>query len=242
VLAVATAVLGAALLTLLVFAGAAEHTITGAALLAFAAGWAVLAAASARLTDQPQRWAAVPAAALGVVGTGLLAIAPDEAALTASGWVWPPALFALTVWMTRHGRRAITGRATWVAYPVFAFFAVAAVGGMVETVALAHDRAALAMPGKSYDVGGRHLHMSCTGTGSPTVVLTSGTGEFSASWARVSALVSEATRVCAYDRAGQGWSDDAPRPQDAHAIAADLRALLPARTFLSATHSEASTT
>ena len=45
-----------------VFAGAAEYVITGSALLAFAAGWAMLAVLSTRLTSQPQRWAYVPAA------------------------------------------------------------------------------------------------------------------------------------------------------------------------------------
>ena len=44
------------------FAGAREHVITGSVLLAFAAAWAVLAVLSERWTDQPQRWAFVPAA------------------------------------------------------------------------------------------------------------------------------------------------------------------------------------
>jgi len=62
------------------------------------------------------------------------------------------------------------------------------------------------------NAGGAY-HMTCAGTGSPTVVLVSGTGEMSASWARVVPQVTPRTRVCAYDRAGQGWSDDAPHPQ-----------------------------
>lgn len=47
----------AAVLPLIVFAGAPEPVITGSALLGFAAGWAVLPLLSARITDQPQRWA-----------------------------------------------------------------------------------------------------------------------------------------------------------------------------------------
>jgi pimeloyl-ACP methyl ester carboxylesterase len=43
---------------------------------------------------------------------------------------------------------------------------------------------------------------------------------------RVRAQVATATRVCAYDRAGQGWSDDTDSPRDALGIAADLHALL----------------
>nr|WP_239522411.1 alpha/beta fold hydrolase [Geodermatophilus sabuli] len=80
------------------------------------------------------------------------------------------------------------------------------------------------MPGQLYDVGGYRLHLDCTGSGGPTVVLTSGLGEFSANWARVAPAVAGTTRVCVYDRAGQGWSDDAPSEHDGGA--ADLHALL----------------
>jgi len=38
--------------------------------------------------------------------------------------------------------------------------------------------------------------------------------------------VSPSTRVCAYDRAGQAWSDDVSDPQDGLAIATDLHRLL----------------
>ena len=47
-----------------------------------------------------------------------------------------------------------------------------------------------------------------------------------AGWARITAEVSRTTRVCTYDRAGQGWSDDVDAPQDGLAIAADLHTLL----------------
>ena len=50
----------------------------------------------------------------------------------------------------------------------------------------------------------------------------------SPNWARITAEVSRTTRVCAYDRAGQGWSDDVDAPQDGLAIAADLHTLLAA--------------
>ena len=60
----------AAVLPLVVFGGGSEAVITGSALLGFAAGWAMLALLSTRMTDQPQRWAWVPAAALGATGWG----------------------------------------------------------------------------------------------------------------------------------------------------------------------------
>ena len=61
------------------------------------------------------------------------------------------------------------------------------------------------------------LYLDCRGQGSPTVVLDNGLGEVAASWARIVAEVDTTTRVCAYDRAGQGWSEDTdPRPGRRH--------------------------
>ena len=214
----------AAVLPLLAFAGTTESAVTGSALLGFAIGWAMLALLSTRLTDQPQRWAWVPAAALGGTGLGLLVVAPDDPGLTAASWVWPPLLLALAVWIGMRVRRSMSaGR--WLLYPVVVVMAVAAVGGAAETVGLAADQHSYAMPGRLYDVGGHRLHLDCTGSGGPTVVLMSGLGGSSASWARIAPAVADTTRVCAYDRAGQGWSD-AAAPQNGVAAAADLHTLL----------------
>jgi pimeloyl-ACP methyl ester carboxylesterase len=223
-------VVGAAVATLVAFPGAAEFVITGSTLLAFAVSWAMLAALSARLTSQPQRWAYVPAAVMGATGLGLIAFTPGNTALTDAGWVWPPVMFALACWMGVQIRRTLTGRARWLLYPVIGVLALASVGGFAETIVLHHRADSMAMPGTSYDIGGRSLHMHCTGagTGSPTVVLESGLGEMSSSWARIQQSVTETTRVCAYDRAGQGWSDDADAPEDGLAVARDLHALLAA--------------
>ena len=65
-------------------------------------------------------------------------------------------------------------------------------------------------------------------TAAPTVVLFNGLGEISASWARITARSAHTTRVCAYDRAGQGWSDDVAEPAGRRAAAADLHVLLDA--------------
>jgi pimeloyl-ACP methyl ester carboxylesterase len=64
------------------------------------------------------------------------------------------------------------------------------------------------------------------GQGSPTVVLDSGLGDFSAQWVRVQRRVSGTTRVCAYDRAGMGWSEMGPDPRDAEQITSELHTLL----------------
>ena len=54
------------------FIAAQENVLTGAVLLGFAFGWALLAVLSVRFTDQPQRWAAAPAVFMGVAGLALL--------------------------------------------------------------------------------------------------------------------------------------------------------------------------
>lgn len=223
---ITTGLVGSLVLTLGVFGGSAEHVISGFALLAFAVGWALLAALSARFTSRPQRWARVPAAVMAVAGLTLLLAQPDDRTLNAAGWVWPPVVVALAVWIFVHVRRGFAGRVRWLLYPVVASLALGAVGGMYETAARARDLHAHRAPGTLYDVGGHRLHLYCTGTGRPTVVLASGLGGTSPGWTRITAEVRRTTRVCAYDRAGQGWSDDVDAPQDGLAIAADLHTLL----------------
>ena len=67
-----------------------------------------------------------------------------------------------------------------------------------------------APPGRLIDIGGRKLHLYCTGTGSPTVILIAGGGAFSIDWALVQPKVAQNTRVCSYDRSGLAWSDSGP--------------------------------
>jgi pimeloyl-ACP methyl ester carboxylesterase len=93
--------------------------------------------------------------------------------------------------------------------------------------------------------GGRSMHIECSGTGSPTVVLVSGLRSSAQEWRTTR---SEATppsppvfdelarthRVCAYDRPGTivgegvSRSDPSPQPTDAATAAADLHATLAA--------------
>jgi pimeloyl-ACP methyl ester carboxylesterase len=222
-----TGLITALLLTLVVFAGAGESTILGSALLAFATGWALLARWSARRTGQPQRWAIVPAGAMAATGAAVLGLAPGDSALTALGWVWPPALLVLAVWTARQARQHLHTRArTWLVLPVVGSLALSALGGAYETVRLSADSRSIHAPGRIVDIGGRNLHLQCSGTGSPVVVLSSGLGEHSTSWSWITAEVSKTTTVCAYDRAGQVWSDDSSVAPDGVAIARDLHAIL----------------
>ncbi len=62
------------------------------------------------------------------------------------------------------------------------------------------------------DVGGYRLYVKCIGVGSPTVILEAGLGSSSKTWDLVMPEVSKRTRVCSYDRPGEGRGDPAPRP------------------------------
>jgi len=103
---------------------------------------------------------------------------------------------------------------------------LAAIGASYQAIATANDRRHFPAPGQLVDVGGYKLHINCMGQGSPTVILESGLAYPSSIWGWVQPEVAHATRVCAYDRAGVGWSDPGPEPRDGLQIARDLHTLL----------------
>ncbi|MBS0580583.1 MAG: alpha/beta fold hydrolase [Proteobacteria bacterium] len=76
--------------------------------------------------------------------------------------------------------------------------------------------------------GGRAINLLCEGTGAPTVILEAGAGGSTLEWRKVQPAVAQFTQVCAYDRAGMGFSDAGPLPRSADAVVADLEALLAA--------------
>jgi pimeloyl-ACP methyl ester carboxylesterase len=80
--------------------------------------------------------------------------------------------------------------------------------------------------GKLVDVGGYRLHLHCQGERGPSVVLDAGQGESSLSWFGIQSEIAKATRVCAYDRAGLGWSEPSLRPRTARVMAEELHNLL----------------
>jgi pimeloyl-ACP methyl ester carboxylesterase len=67
--------------------------------------------------------------------------------------------------------------------------------------------------GRMVDLGGHRLHVHCTGSGRPTVVVENGLGDFSFDWVLVERRVAEFARICTYDRAGYAWSDPGPKPR-----------------------------
>ena len=100
------------------------------------------------------------------------------------------------------------------------------VGAGYEAVAARGDARAYPPPGQMVDVGGYRLHLQCVGTGSPTVVLDAGLGGTSLDWSLVQTELGQTTRVCAYDRAGMGWSESGPQPRTPEQNARELHTLL----------------
>ncbi len=104
--------------------------------------------------------------------------------------------------------------------------------------------------GKLVDIGGgRKMYMECQGTGYPTVVFVSGTGDRTETWSKtldpskqaVLPAIAETNRVCAYDRPGtivatgegaedfkKSRSDPVPQPTTLQDGVDDLHALLSA--------------
>jgi pimeloyl-ACP methyl ester carboxylesterase len=108
------------------------------------------------------------------------------------------------------------------------------VAGLLASAIAAADaqdssRAPFPPPGRLIDVGGWKLHLNCAGakTGSqPIVILESGIGDFSVEWSLVQPGVAKFTRVCSYDRAGDGWSEMGPFPRTYRQIVYELHTLL----------------
>ena len=81
-------------------------------------------------------------------------------------------------------------------------------------------------PGQLVDVGGYKMHLHCTGQGGPTVILDAAMGCNSLEWSLIQPDVAKITRVCSYDRAGNGWSDEGSYPRTSMQIVEELHDLL----------------
>ena len=113
-------------------------------------------------------------------------------------------------------------------WSLLALLVALVIGAIYQAIATEIDqRAAFPAPGEMVAVGEHRLHLNCVGQGSPTVVLDAGWGYTSVEWsAWVHPEVAKHTRVCAYDRAGMGWSEPEPGPPNATQTAEELHALL----------------
>jgi pimeloyl-ACP methyl ester carboxylesterase len=123
-------------------------------------------------------------------------------------------------------KRRGKGCLQWLGASLVSLVVLMLVGYIYEPIAEAADAKAYPPPGQMVDVGGYRLHINCTGKGSPTVVIESGWGDSSAAWGWVQPELAKTTRVCAYDRAGMGWSESSPQPRTAREFAKELHTLL----------------
>ena len=107
-------------------------------------------------------------------------------------------------------------------------FAVVVAGALYQRLGMAKDARQFPPPGRLIGSGDYRLHAHFSAGPSPTVILEAGIGASSVSWALVRQQLAGIARVCAYDRAGLGWSDAPATPrtlgnilEDLHAIASD---------------------
>jgi pimeloyl-ACP methyl ester carboxylesterase len=103
---------------------------------------------------------------------------------------------------------------------------LAVIGASYEAIMAAGDATRYPPAGQLVDVGGYRLHLHCVGEGSPTVIMEAGGGGNILHWMLVQPAIAQSTRVCAYDRAGMGWSEPGPLPRTPQRIVAELHTLL----------------
>lgn len=114
----------------------------------------------------------------------------------------------------------------WLVGVVVLIVGLGLTGAVYESIAEAADIQAYPPLGQMVDVGGYRIHIHCTGTGSPTVVIDAGLGGWSLTWNSVQEEVAKTTRVCTYDRAGMGYSEASPLARTAEQFAYELHTLL----------------
>ena len=106
-------------------------------------------------------------------------------------------------------------------------FALAA-GATYQAVGTRRSRLRYAPPGRLIDVAGETLHVVCAGRGNRPVLFEAGIGASSLSWTTVMREAAHFTSVCAYDRAGLGWSEPARSPRTVERMLGELRGVLTA--------------
>ena len=104
--------------------------------------------------------------------------------------------------------------------------ALSVAGYLYQTIGTYRDKKTYPAPGQLVTVDGHKMHITRTGEGSPSVILDAGTGSFSAMWFTVTDEAAKFSSVYAYDRAGQGWSEESPLPRTAINMAHELHTLL----------------
>ena len=82
-------------------------------------------------------------------------------------------------------------------------------------------------PGKQITVNGHKMHIYCMGKNkSHTVIMDAGVGRFSLDFVKPMIGISKFASVCAFDRAGYGWSEPSPLPRTSKNIINEMAELL----------------
>ena len=106
---------------------------------------------------------------------------------------------------------------------------------MLTPLALLFTLALLALPsaaagspegGRLIDVGGARLHLHCLGGVGPTVVIDAGAGAWSIHYRHIQETLAPHVRICTYDRAGLGKSDEIGGGRSSSEMADELHRLL----------------
>jgi pimeloyl-ACP methyl ester carboxylesterase len=118
---------------------------------------------------------------------------------------------------------------TRVVLVLLALIVLALAGGWTyQRISEHRDSERFPPPGERHAVNGLSMHIHCQGIGSPTVIIEQGIGGPSIDWSEINTQMARNTRVCAYDRAGMGYSEPAYKPTRAADVARNLHALLAA--------------
>ena len=194
-----------AALTVLVFGSSYESQSIGVALLVFSAGWLLLATLTHRLTDQPQRWAIVPAAITAGTGACLLILDPGDTTMTVLG-----GSDRLGCWCWRDGSRARRDVTSGAGAATGCVSGISPDGARRGRRRGSRRTRHSAGDARWRRAGRRRRPPPVPGMqrhGQPDRRAVERFQRTHPSWAWVTPTVSQATPVCVYDPAGIGWSD-----------------------------------
>jgi pimeloyl-ACP methyl ester carboxylesterase len=104
--------------------------------------------------------------------------------------------------------------------------ALLVIGAASQQIGLLLDSSFAPPAAEMIQVRGRAVHLACSGAGPRTFLLDAGAGAGTFEWLKVAPLLAKAGRVCAFDRAGLGWSEDDGGAADAAAAADRLSTLV----------------
>lgn len=107
-------------------------------------------------------------------------------------------------------------------------FALLAIGTLWQNIMIYYEGKELKFPGQLIDVNNHKMHIYGEGNGSPTVVLTVGSGTPCAytDFYFIQQEISKSVRTVTYDRPGYGWSEPTSIPRTVDEQVNDLHILL----------------